>query len=375
MQKIFFMKRFGFLFLLLASLYFTSCDTFNKSFTLEGTVKGISDGANVMLFDVDYATEKIDTIARTTMKGEKFVLKGKLKRNDIYFLGIDGMDQPKQVVLQNGNMVFYEDTINPGVFNIKGSPAHEDFNKMQTILYNIQMSQQALGYAYQEAQMTGDQKRIDSINVLYEEGYKLMQKEILDNAKKNPHSIVSPIYMLKMNDLELKKMKEIYDGFADEVKNSQAGKKLKDRIAVMEKTDIGKKCPEITGKTPEGKELKLSSVKGKVTLIDFWASWCQPCRMENPNVVALYERFHGKGFEIFAISLDKEKEAWVQAIAADKLTWYHISDLKDWKSKYVEEFGVQAIPQTYLLDEKGVIIGKNLNAEQLEAKLNELLGK
>jgi peroxiredoxin len=137
-------------------------------------------------------------------------------------------------------------------------------------------------------------------------------------------------------------------------------------------TAIGSKAPDITLNTPQGTTLSLSSLQGKYVLIDFWASWCRPCRAENPNVVRVYNKYKDKGFEIFGVSLDQEADAWVQAIAQDGLTWKHVSDLGGWQSSAAKAYKVSSIPQTLLLDKEGVIIAKNLRGGELEAKLSEV---
>lgn len=149
--------------------------------------------------------------------------------------------------------------------------------------------------------------------------------------------------------------------------------KLEHEVNLAEKLGIGAVAPDFEEKTPEGKLKKLSDLRGKVVLLDFWASWCKPCRRENPNVVALYKKYQSKGFDVFGVSLDKQDTRWKKAIEADELTWHHVSDLKGWSSKPAQLYGVTGIPQTFLLDKDGKIIAKNLRGEQLVKKLGELL--
>jgi thiol-disulfide isomerase/thioredoxin len=139
------------------------------------------------------------------------------------------------------------------------------------------------------------------------------------------------------------------------------------------KLGIGREAPEISQLNPEGKMTSLSSLRGKIVLIDFWASWCGPCRKENPNVVKLYQKYQSKGFEVFSVSLDKTREAWLKAIADDHLTWTHVSDLGYWKSAPALLYGVSSIPYTVLIDREGKIISKKLRGDDLERKLEELM--
>ena len=145
----------------------------------------------------------------------------------------------------------------------------------------------------------------------------------------------------------------------------------------MKKADIGGVAPNFSASSPDGNQLALNDVLGKYTIIDFWASWCKPCRRENPNVVKVYEEYHDKGLNIISVSLDKagQKERWIKAIEADKMNWEHVSNLKGWNEPIAKMYNVRSIPATFLLDENGTIIAKNLRGAALGAKIATLLGK
>ncbi|MEY3444954.1 MAG: hypothetical protein RLZZ519_3235, partial [Bacteroidota bacterium] len=149
---------------------------------------------------------------------------------------------------------------------------------------------------------------------------------------------------------------------------------LNNTIAQIEATAEGGTAPDISAATPDGKTMKLSDFRGKIVMIDFWASWCRPCRMENPNVLLAYNKYHSKGFEILGVSLDQEKGKWLDAIKQDGLIWNHISDLGGWGSQPAKAYGVNSIPATVLVDKEGKIIARNLRGPALEEKLKEIFG-
>lgn len=172
---------------------------------------------------------------------------------------------------------------------------------------------------------------------------------------------------------------EFFAGFRDQVdRMEQQLAAQKAQEAEMERLGsmipVGSAAPDFSQQDPSGKTIALSSLRGKVVLIDFWASWCKPCRMENPNVKRVYEKYHGKGFEILGVSLDREKGAWTNAIQQDGLPWLHVSDLQFWNNAAAQQYGISSIPFTVLVDKEGKVIDKNLRGPALEAKLAELFG-
>lgn len=183
----------------------------------------------------------------------------------------------------------------------------------------------------------------------------------------NKHNDLAGFYAISTLDPEVAEAEIIAyaDKIKDEFNENRYVTQFKEETQKLKKMAIGQPAPELTSFTPTNKEVKLSSFKGKYTLVDFWASWCMPCRQENPNLVKLYNAYHSKGFDILSVSFDDNPGSWMRAIADDKLTWTHVSDLKAWTSPVVIDYRVKALPTSYILDPNGIIIAKNLRGEEL----------
>jgi peroxiredoxin len=198
-------------------------------------------------------------------------------------------------------------------------------------------------------------------------------------AIENTGSFVSLLVLTDMINMgaSANEVKELFAGLSDNLKQTSIGKALKENLDSRSAIEVGSKAPEFKAPNPQGEEIALNSVLGKVTLIDFWAAWCKPCRVENPNIVKVYNQFHDKGFNVIGVSLDREgqKDRWVKAIEEDKLTWNHVSNLQFWNDPIAKLYNVRAIPAAFLLDDKGVIVATNLRGEALEAKVKELIEK
>ena len=195
--------------------------------------------------------------------------------------------------------------------------------------------------------------------------------------KDYPNSYVS-LFMLNSelggDNMDISIFEPLFSSLGATVKKTGLGKFIAKQIATGKFTSIGSIAPDFTQKSPEGKDIKLSDFKGKYVLLDFWASWCGPCRQENPNVLNAFKKYKSKNFTILGVSLDKEKGPWVKAIADDGLTWPHVSSLNYFYAKEVEMYGIKGIPQNFLISPEGKIIAKNLRGEDLDKKLEEVLG-
>ena len=205
---------------------------------------------------------------------------------------------------------------------------------------------------------------------------KVNKKELV---KQNPNSIVSVMVMQDMLNTRMysaSELRELFDNLSPEVKQTSLAQSLDQNLKNLSRTDVGNKAPDFSAPTPEGNELALKDALGEVTLVDFWASWCKPCRVENPNIVKVYEKYHDKGFNILQVSLDRpgQKEKWIEAIEEDNLgDWNHVSNLMFWQDPIAAQYGVRAIPAAFLLDSEGNIVAKNLRGDDLEEKVAELL--
>ena len=267
-----------------------------------------------------------------------------------------------------------------GFFEVKGSPDQDLIMKVQSVMNNVQNSPDLMQLET-EFSLASSNQDLPRITELQNEYMRIITKghDLVAAILNDQPVSLAVINLLQQNTLlDRDKYYELYVSTADKLKKEwpdyAASKEFVAMVDKMKVTAIGQVTPEIEMPNPDGQVIKLSSLRGKYVLVDFWAKWCGPCRRENPNVVKAYNKYKTKGFEVFGVSLDRNKEDWVQAIQEDGLTWTQVSDLKYFESKAASDFNITAIPFSILLDPQGKIIAKNLRGAALDKKLEEVLG-
>ena len=347
-----------------ASMTLAACNA-QSGYKVTGTVEGMPDGKAII---ATVNGSSLDTLAKADVKNGSFEFTGNVSEPTGAYIMVIGQRGAIPFMLENANI-----TVNAGQagLTVTGSEGQKIYDQFMAI--NTTTQQEAMKLQQDQA-ANGDQAKMQAVQEAYAKLMTDAQAKETELIKANPDSYVSTFVIVSgMGQMEYEQLKERYNLLGEKAKASAQGKAIAAQIAKLESTAIGQIAPNFTITTPEGESISLYDIKGKVKLIDFWASWCGPCRGENPHVVEIYKEYHPKGLEIFGVSLDNNKEAWVKAIADDGLVWKHGSDLKGWQSAPAQLYSVSGIPHTVLLDENNKIIAKNLRGDELKQKIAELL--
>lgn len=306
------------------------------------------------------------------------VLEGEVIYPKEYYLSVVGNRAKTMIFVENVEMTVVGKADSLNLIKVSGSATHNEYETLNSKITEVSKKYMALYQESRTANAAGDTTKgrelMEEVNELYE-SVGVMQEEFV---KENPASYVTPFFLSRLQqgkDVEvLDSMVNALDPKLDSV---QAIIDIKVQIAKLKTVAVGQIAPDFTQNDADGNPVKFSDIysKNELTLLDFWAAWCGPCRGENPNVVAVYQDYKDKGFSVFGVSLDKDKDKWLKAIEDDKLTWDHVSDLAYWSNAAAKLYAVRSIPSSLLVDKNGKIIAKNKREDELRKTVAEFFDK
>lgn len=374
------------LILLCTITLFFSCknetEPIQTQYQINVNAKGVYNGIRSYIVSQGMRNRQIN-IDTAMVINEEYSFVGNTNSPSIKYLTVDGVRGKLPIILEPGvlNIELDKDNIENSILtespnNTALKTYNEDYKKF---IRQINQNRRQLSLA-----MRNDDSNKDSLRSILNAKTQEIKNYPFDYINKNPDLDFSLILLesLLQSKPDLKKLKESFNNLEDIIDKNRINKATGSLVEMYIRNEeskqdlsIGKLAPDFTGPSTDGTILRLNDIKGKVTLIDFWASWCKPCRVENPNVVKIYEKYHDKGLEIISVSLDKpgKKSSWTKAIKDDNLQWYHVSNLQFWDDPIAKLYKVRSIPAAFLLDENGKIVAKKLKGKALEDKIASLL--
>lgn len=343
------------------------------SFSIHGNIEG--DYSGIVFLYKREAGEwiKMDSVA---IANKTFLFQGNIGLPEMYYISIDGDNNFAEIFIEQANISFnanFDDFRNP---EISGSASHLEFTTYQEKSSAFDDMLSEAWKNIKAARVEGNREAEKNWEEAYDKTENDQKKFIVNYAMQNNVSVVSAYIVLRnAYQYDETDLEPIVNNFDNSVKGSIYIKKLSERIETLKRVSVDQPAVDFTMNDIGGNPVTLSSLYGKYLLVDFWASWCGPCRRENPNVVAAYNEFNDKGFDILGVSFDKDKDKWIKAVEDDGLLWHQVGDLKGWGNEAGKLYAINSIPSNILLDPKGIIIAKNLRGEDLLAQLEKLFAE
>ncbi|MCG9970069.1 TlpA disulfide reductase family protein [Christiangramia crocea] len=360
-------------------LSLTACQE-DKGYFLTGTVDGVEDGKKVYISELDGNNRTPKAVDTATITDGKFELNMEDPETpNLSFLSVEGVNGNVVFISENQTLRFDIDTDSIRNTEVVGGKENKALYEYLGHLKELNRKMQKMQNEMRQAMVAKDTAKLKSLQETQAElrdNDKNFKQELFQRNKDSFLAVMILTDMLNMKTHSSAEVREMYAEVSDRIKKTDLAKSLEETLERYSATEIGSKAPSFSGPTPEGEEFKLEDNLGKVTVVDFWAAWCKPCRVENPNLVRTYNKYKDQGLNVISVSLDRpgQKDKWLQAIEDDNLEqWDHVSNLQFWNDPIAKKYGVRAIPATFILDENGVIVAKNLRGDELANKIGELL--
>lgn len=340
--------------------------------TIKGKIEGIASGKLYLLAQT--GEEKQDTLGSCQFKKSKFELKAKLNEPMVTQLIVDGYQGGFRLLAEPGT-TYKALLTNDSRSYIRGGKLQDDYETHMIFADSLRNLIQEVRTRYEAHKAQNKFRSASQANDTLRRREQLLHQKTQQFLSQHDDLITAYTFQTNalMKEAGLAESKRMYENMGPGAKATLSGRLMKERIDRMEKTQGGSVAPDFTLQDLNGKEVTLSKVPGKIKILDFWASWCGPCRLNNPSLKKLYEEYHPKGLEIISVSLDNKKERWEGAVIKDGLNWINVSSLKGWKCNIAKQYNVTAIPAIFILDEKNHIIASNLRDEQLKVFLEDRL--
>ena len=372
------MKKLLFrLFSLSYLLFLSSCGSSDNQFELIGNAD-VSDGTMIYVLQADQNNQPYIKDS-TSVQSNSFKFKGISSTPQISYIQVQGVNGYVLAILENGDIKadIFKDSISKS--RVYGTKSNDDFIKYKSETKSLVDVMNNISSDAQNAIMNGDVVTAMEL----EKEYNSKEREVMlyewdfivDNLDSYMSALLLEVFMIE-NKVNKDSIIDVYESFSNRIKVSDVGKNIADLLSQFEDPiEVGEIAPDFTAPSIDGPDITLSNLllDNKVTLLDFWAAWCRPCRIENPNLVRLHKKYKDAGFDIIGVSLDRTREQWEQAVIDDNLPWTQVSNLNFWNDPVARRYSIRAIPQSYLLNKDGLVMGKNLRGQELEDRILSLL--